>query len=136
MAIWVVKFASLGDTITEGSCLMRISLLRISLLRFFKKNPWICLLWIYALCFGSYFISLMQFFGYFFPTWLMWIFSRTKSRIRQEHSVNIFLAKDQHIQRKLSLHILKVDKLSKRKKKRLIKSIFNNNTPKNLSFHF
>ena len=65
---------------------MRISLLRISLLRFFKKvhKFALCEFMPYAL---GYFISLVQFFGYFCPIWLMRIFSRTKSRIGQEPSV-------------------------------------------------
>ena len=43
---------------------------------------------IYAL----YFISLVRFFfGYFCPIWLMRIFSRTKSRIRQEPSVQFWI---------------------------------------------
>ena len=52
---------------TGGSRLMRISLLRISLLRFFKKIP-LCEFVPYAL---GYFISLVRFFGYFCPIWLM-----------------------------------------------------------------
>ena len=49
---------------------MRISLLRISLLRFFKKiNKFaLCEFMPYAL---SYFISLVRFFGYFCPIWQM-----------------------------------------------------------------
>ena len=54
----------------EGSRLMRISLLRISLLRFFKKvhKFALCEFMTYAL---GYFISLVRFFGYFCPIWLM-----------------------------------------------------------------
>ena len=63
---------------TEGSCLMRISLLR-----FFKKVHK------FALCefvpYASF--HLCNFFDYFCPICLMQIFSRTKSRIRQEPSV-------------------------------------------------
>jgi hypothetical protein len=49
---------------------MRISLLRISLLRFFKKihRFALCEFMPYAL---GYFISLVRFFGYFWPIWLM-----------------------------------------------------------------
>jgi hypothetical protein len=49
---------------------MRISLLGISLLRFFKKihKLALCEFMPYAL---SYFISLVRFFGYFCPIWLM-----------------------------------------------------------------
>ena len=56
--------------IAEGSRLMRISLLPISLLWFFKKihKFALCQLMLYALC---YFISLVRFFGYFCPIWLM-----------------------------------------------------------------
>ena len=56
--------------ITGGSRLMRISLLRISLLQFFKKihKFALCEFMPYAL---SYFISLVRFFGYFCPIWLM-----------------------------------------------------------------
>ena len=39
----------------------------------------------------SYSISLVRYFGYFCPIWLMRIFSRTKSRIRQEPSVFFFV---------------------------------------------
>ena len=47
---------------TGDPCLMQISLLQISLLRFFKT------LQIFGLCiFGANFISLLRFFGYFWP---------------------------------------------------------------------
>jgi hypothetical protein len=77
------KFLEAHKT-TEGSCLMRISLLR-----FFKKihKFAFCEFMPYAL---SYFISLVRFFGYFCPIWLMRIFYRTKSRIKQESSVLLF----------------------------------------------
>jgi hypothetical protein len=56
----------------EGSRLMRISLQRISLLRFFKKihKFALCEFMPYAL---SFFILLVRFFGYFCPIWLMQI---------------------------------------------------------------
>ena len=68
------------------------SLMYIPSLRFFKKihKFALCEFMPYAL---SYFISLVRFFGYFCPIWLMRIlanaifFSRTKSGIRQEPSV-------------------------------------------------
>ena len=64
---------------TEGSRLMRISLLRISLLRFFKKKHKFALnMRIYALCFGLFYFISTIFFGYFCPIWLMRIFSEPK----------------------------------------------------------
>ena len=72
---------------TESSCLMRTLLLRISSLRFFKTiyKFALCEFTPYAL---GYFISLVRLLGYFCPFRLMRIFSRTKSRIRQEPSVS------------------------------------------------
>ena len=64
---------------------MRISLLRISLLRFFKKFHKFALCVVLMQIFG-YFISLVRYF-WLMRIWLMRIFSRTKSRIRQEPSV-------------------------------------------------
>ena len=53
---------------TGSSCLMQISLLQISLLRFFKKSINLP----YAnLCLMLWAISLVQFFGYFCPICLM-----------------------------------------------------------------
>ena len=52
----------------------------------FQKNPYICLMRIYALCFEMFYF-ICAFFFYFCPIWPMRIFSRTKSRIRQEPSV-------------------------------------------------
>jgi hypothetical protein len=69
----VMKFLSLlrisFDT-TGGSRLMQISLLQISLLQFFKKihKFALCEFMPYAL---SCFVSLVRFFGYFCPIWLM-----------------------------------------------------------------
>ena len=60
---------------------MRISLLRIQLMRFYVYFA-NAILWLMRI-FG-YFIPLVRFFGLF---WLMRFFSRTKSRIRQEPSV-------------------------------------------------
>ena len=49
---------------------MEISLLQISLLQFFKKIHKFALREFSPYAFG-YFISLVQFFGYFFPIWLV-----------------------------------------------------------------